>query len=59
MNIADMMVDYLCNEETKEEILKALNEAVDIPMINEKTEAKILDAIYSVVETAIKVAIRK
>ena len=54
-----MMVDYLCNEETKEEILKALNEAVDIPMINEKTEAKILDAIYSVVETAIKVAIRK
>tara|TARA_R100000656_G_scaffold89111_1_gene64979 strand:- start:18 stop:197 length:180 start_codon:yes stop_codon:yes gene_type:complete len=59
MKIADMMVDYLCNEETKEEILKALNEAVDIPMINEKTEAKILDAIYSVVETAIKVAIRK
>ena len=45
MKIADMMVDYLCNEETKEEILKALNEAVDIPMINEKTEAKILVAI--------------
>jgi len=59
MKIADMMVDYLCNEETKEEILKALNEAVDIPMINEKTEAKILDAIYSVVDTAIKVDIRK
>ena len=59
MKIADMMVDYLCNEETKEEILKALNEAVDIPMINEKTEAKILDAIYSVVEAAIKVALRK
>ena len=59
MKIADMMVDYLCNEETKEEILKALNEAVDIPMINEKTEAKILDAIYSVVETAIKAALLK
>jgi len=59
MKIANMMVDYLCNEETKEEILKALNEAVDIPMINEKTEAKILDAIYSVVETAIKAALLK
>ena len=41
MKLANMMVDYLCNEETKEEIIKKLNDRIDIPIINEKTEARL------------------
>jgi|TARA_R100000664_G_C2757728_1_gene146125 hypothetical protein len=59
MKLANMMVDYLCNEETKEEIIKKLNDRIDIPIINEKTEAKVLNSIYSVVEDVIKKVLLK
>ena len=59
MKLANMMVDYLCNEETKEEIIKKLNDRIDIPIINEKTEAKVLNSIYSVVEYVIKKVLLK
>tara|TARA_B100000424_G_scaffold93681_1_gene70564 strand:+ start:940 stop:1128 length:189 start_codon:yes stop_codon:yes gene_type:complete len=49
-----MMADYMFSEETKSTVIKKLNENVDIPIINEKTEAKILDALYSTVEDAMK-----
>ena len=53
------MVDYLCNEETKAEIIEKLNDRIDIPIINEKTEAKVLNSIYSVVEDVIKKVLLK
>ena len=59
MKLANMMVDYLCNEETKEEIIKKLNDRIDIPIINEKTEAIVLNSIYSVVEDVIKKVLLK
>ena len=59
MKLANMKVDYLCNEETKEEIIKKLNDRIDIPIINEKTEAKVLNSIYSVVEDVIKKVLLK
>tara|TARA_R100001086_G_scaffold196183_1_gene112972 strand:- start:464 stop:643 length:180 start_codon:yes stop_codon:yes gene_type:complete len=59
MKLANMMVDYLCNEETKAEIIKKLNDRIDIPIINEKTEAKVLNSIYSVVEDVIKKVLLK
>ena len=59
MKLANMMVDYLCNEETKEEIIEKLNDRIDIPIINEKTEAKVLNSIYSVVEDVIKKVLLK
>ena len=59
MKLANMMVDYLCNEETKEEIIKKLNDRIDIPIINEKPEAKVLNSIYSVVEDVIKKVLLK
>jgi|TARA_R100001086_G_scaffold249972_1_gene192186 hypothetical protein len=45
-----MVKEYLFNEKNKEEIIKELNKHVDIPFINEKTEAKIINAVYSVFE---------
>ena len=54
MKLANMMVDYLCNEETKEEIIKKLNDRIDIPIINEKTEEKYISAIYDTFVSVLK-----
>tara|TARA_R100001594_G_C4036449_1_gene262281 strand:+ start:1814 stop:1978 length:165 start_codon:yes stop_codon:yes gene_type:complete len=54
-----MVVDYIFNDEMKEKIVKELNENVNIPIISEKTEEKILDAVYDSVEEVIKKAILK
>ena len=51
--------EYLFNNEMKATVLKALNDNVDIPFISEKTEGKILDALYSSVEEVLKDAINK
>ena len=40
MKLANMMVDYLCNEETKAEIIEKLNDRIDIPIINERLKQK-------------------
>jgi len=59
MELQQIFMDYLFNEETKSNIIKALNDEVDIPFINEKTEGKILDALYSVVEDVLKAQLLK
>jgi hypothetical protein len=59
MKIANLIIDHLCNEETKAEVIKELNKSIDIPIINEKTEAKILDALYGVFENTIKAVLLK
>tara|TARA_Y100000593_G_C4323760_1_gene345502 strand:+ start:3588 stop:3761 length:174 start_codon:yes stop_codon:yes gene_type:complete len=52
-----LIAEYLFNDEMKEKIIKALNDNVDIPIISEKTEEKILTAIYDSVEDIIKAKI--
>ena len=59
MEIQELLIKYLFNEETKASIIKALNDEIDIPFINEKTEGKILDAVYSVVEDVMKAQLLK
>tara|TARA_R100000315_G_C5208792_1_gene123716 strand:- start:779 stop:958 length:180 start_codon:yes stop_codon:yes gene_type:complete len=59
MDIKQMIVDYIFNDEMKEKIIKELNANVDVPFISEKTEEKILDAVYDSVEEVIKKAILK
>ena len=59
MDIKHVIVDYIFNDEMKDKIVKELNENVNIPIISEKTEAKILGAIYDSVEEVIKKAILK
>ena len=57
--IKNAIIEYLFNEEMKGNIVSALNENIDIPFISEKTEGKILDAVYSSVEEVLKNAILK
>lgn len=57
--IKNAIIEYLFNEEMRGNIVAALNENIDIPFISEKTEGKILDAIYSSVEEVLKNAILK
>jgi hypothetical protein len=57
--IKKLMIEYLFNDKMKADIVKSLNENIDVPFISEKTEAKILDAVYSSVEEVLKNAILK
>lgn len=49
-----MIADHMFNEETKDKIIKKLNDNVDIPIIGEGTEEKILEALYETIEAAMK-----
>jgi imidazole glycerol phosphate synthase subunit HisF len=49
-----MIADHMFNEETKDKIITKLNENVDIPIIGEGTEEKILEALYETIEAAMK-----
>ena len=54
MNLQKVLIEYLFNEETKAQIIDGLNKNIDIPIINEKTERKILEAVYETVEAVMK-----
>jgi hypothetical protein len=45
-----MIMEYLFNNDNKEKIIDELNKNINIPIINEDTEEKILEAIYGVFE---------
>ena len=52
----EMIAQYLFNDEMKAKVVKELNENINIPIINEKTEGKIIEAIYETVEACVKKA---
>ena len=54
MNVAKLIADQMFNDGTKEKIADGLNKSINIPIINEETEEKILTAIYEVVEDVMK-----
>tara|TARA_R100000742_G_C4255576_1_gene73512 strand:+ start:195 stop:371 length:177 start_codon:yes stop_codon:yes gene_type:complete len=45
-----MVMEYLFNEDNKQKVIDELNKNVNIPIINEDTEEKIISAIYNVFE---------
>ena len=46
--INKMIMEYLFNEDNKAKIIEELNKSVNIPIINEDTEEKVIAAIYNV-----------
>ena len=52
-----IVAGYIFNDEMKEKMIIKMNENIDIPFISEKTEAKILDAIWDSVEDVVKKAL--
>ena len=57
--IKEAISEYLFSKEMKSNIVKELNNNIDLPFINEKTEGKIIEALYSSVEKVLKDAINK
>tara|TARA_Y100001963_G_C6576454_1_gene351327 strand:- start:27 stop:206 length:180 start_codon:yes stop_codon:yes gene_type:complete len=59
MDLKQMIADHIFTDEMEEKIIKALNDNINIPIIGEDTEEKILRAIYNSVEEVVKKAILK
>ena len=59
MSLVELVSSHLLNDSTKKAIIDGLNERIDIPIINEKTEEKVLSAIYEVVEEVMKKVLGK
>jgi|TARA_R100001530_G_scaffold2593_2_gene4191 hypothetical protein len=59
MSLVELVSSHLFNDSTKKAIVDGLNERIDIPIINEKTEEKVLSAIYEVVEEVMKKVLGK
>jgi len=49
-----LYMELLDNDEFKKHLIKELNDDIDIPIINEKTERKILNSIYKVILSSLK-----
>ena len=58
-NLGDGLIDEVFNDELQKAIVDELNKNINIPIIGEDTEEKILNAIYDTVEGAVKAAIKK
>lgn len=50
----ELYIELLDNDEFKKHLIKELNEDIDIPIINEKTERKMLNSIYKVILSSLK-----
>ena len=51
------LVEEVFGDELQKEVVEALNKNIDIPFISEKTEGKVLNALYETIEGVIKKAI--
>ena len=58
-NLGDQVIDEIFGDELQKEVVKALNDNVDIPFISEATEEKMMNALYETVEGVLKKAIKK
>jgi hypothetical protein len=52
-----IVAGYIFNDEMKAKLIAKMNENVDIPIISERTEEKILTAIWDSVEEVVKDAL--
>ena len=53
-NIKDKILYYLDDEKGKKEMIKKINDAIDIPWISESVEEKIFTVVFNVISGAIK-----
>ena len=54
-----MVMEYLFNKDNKQKVIDELNKNVNIPIINEDTEEKIISAIYEVFEDVMGKVLKK
>lgn len=53
------LVELLNDNEFKKDFVRKVNENVDIPIINEKTEKKVINTLYKLMVEQVEVAIQK
>ena len=58
-DFSDYIESKLFSDEARDKVVVALNENINIPFINEKTEAKVLGAIWAVIVDVLKQILRK
>ena len=52
--VLDQIIDLMEKKDFKNKLIKEINEDVDVPMINEKTEKKVFDSIYKLMIKSLK-----
>lgn len=52
--VKDIILTKLLNPEVKLKVCTMINESVNIPFINEKTEQKVFESLWDIVETCIR-----
>lgn len=50
----EIYIELLDHDEFKKHLIRELNEDIDIPFVNEKTEKKVLTSIYKVIMKSLK-----
>ena len=55
----DAMIDMLSREEFKDNLLKEINENIDIPVLNEKKEGKVFKALYKILIRSLEKALTR
>ena len=48
-----MVADELFSDETRDELIDELNKSVDIPILSEKTEKAIMEAIWKLIKAVL------
>ena len=46
-----MIADEMFSEDAKNELIDEINKSIDIPIISEKTEKAILEALWKIIKT--------
>ena len=59
MNIGKLILDYITDEEVEKQVIEKLNANINIPIINEKTEEKILKAVWSTISEVLESVLTK
>ena len=54
MNLQEMAIAHFFSDENKKKIIDKLNDNINIPFLNEKTEEKIFTTIFDVIEDVLK-----
>jgi len=53
-NVIDDLIEFLEKKDFKQKLVKNINKHVDIPIIDEKTEKKIINSLYDTIVKELK-----
>tara|TARA_R100001594_G_scaffold55921_2_gene89636 strand:+ start:4300 stop:4494 length:195 start_codon:yes stop_codon:yes gene_type:complete len=54
IELGQIMYDALFGEENKTKIIKSLNEVINVPILGEKAEEKLITAVYDAISIVFK-----